>query len=156
MSSQRRKPSQRGSTIIEFAFIALLLMIVILAGIEFDRMVLVYTTVANSAKVGVRYAIVHGNNRTGVGDPASGPGDNPDPVYNVIRNFASAGVLNVAALPKANCADNNAPGVCITYPNGTNSTGSPVRVRVIYPYDPFVALPLSVNLRSTAEGIIMF
>ena len=98
MRSKRRKQARRGSTIVEFALVTLLLMVVLFAGIEFDRMILVYTTVADCAKVGVRYAIVHGDNRTGTGDPESGPGDNPDPVSTVIRNFASSGMLNVAAL----------------------------------------------------------
>ena len=44
-----------GATIIEFAIVAFLLFLVIFASFEFDRMMLVYTTLANSARG--RYAM---------------------------------------------------------------------------------------------------
>jgi hypothetical protein len=133
-------------------------MVVIFAGIEFDRMVLVYTAIAESAKAGVRYAIVHGNNRTGLTgtEPQCGPSDNPAPVVALIKGVASSGVLDTALLTNANCATSTSQGICVTYPNGANRTGDPVVVRVVYPYDPFVALPLRVNLSATARGIIAF
>ena len=71
---RNRHSRQRGSTIVEFALVVFLLLLLTFAGIEFDRMVLVYTTVAHATRTGVRYAIVHGSDRTGIGDPASGPG----------------------------------------------------------------------------------
>lgn len=166
--TMNRHHTRRGATMIEFAFVLFILMIVILAGIEFDRMTLVYTTLANSSRVGVRYAIVHGSNRTATGDPASGPTDNPPNVITVVRNFASAGVLNTAALPAADCSDQNAPGICVQYcsqtvtpgtwdcTKKTNTQGSLVKVRVIYTYDPFTVLPLGVKLRSTTQGIVVF
>jgi Flp pilus assembly protein TadG len=143
MKSLHRSSARRGSAIIEFALVTLLLMIVIFASIEFDRMVLVYTTMANSARVGARYAIVHGSDRTATGDPASGP-SNSSAVVTVVRNFASAGLLNTSALD-----------VLVQYPTD-NKPGSQVVVTVTYPYDPFVALPLRVNLRSTTRGVIVF
>jgi Flp pilus assembly protein TadG len=146
----RRNSAKCGATIIEFALITVILMIVIFAGIEFDRMVLVYTTLANSARVGVRYAIVHGEDRTGTGDPASGRTDS-SAVVTVVKNFASAGMLNTSAL-----------SVTVSYPASTSSTdpgntrGSVVAVSVAYPYDPFIVLPLQVTLRSATQGIIVF
>jgi Flp pilus assembly protein TadG len=126
---------------IEFAMITLILMLVLFAGIEFDRMVLVYTTLANSSRVGARYAIVHGGNRTSGG---SGPG-NTTAVENVVKDFAGVGLLNRATL-----------NVQVTYPSGSNASGLPVVVTVVYPYDPFTVLPLGVNLRSTTRGIIVY
>jgi Flp pilus assembly protein TadG len=148
----RRNSAERGATIIEFTLVAVSLLIVIFAGIEFDRMVLVYTTLANSARAGVRYAIVHGEDRTGTGDPASGSG-NSSRVETVVRNFASAGMLNTSA---------STLSVTVSYPASTSSTdpgntrGSVVQVSVAYPYDPFIVLPLHVTLRSTTQGIIVF
>jgi Flp pilus assembly protein TadG len=143
MSFTRRRSSQGGSSIIEFAFITFLLMLVIFASIEFDRLMLVYTTVANSARAGARYAIVHGSDRTGTGDPASGPGNTAN-VETVVRNFAGSGMLDTARL-----------NVSVEYPTN-NKPGSEVRITVIYPYDPFVFLPLKVNLNSRTRGIIVF
>ena len=142
---RKRKSAQRGATIIEFALVTLLLMIVIFAGIEFDRMLLVYTSLADSARAGVRYAIVHGSDRTGTGDPASGPG-NTSYVDAKVRQYASAGTINTSV---------SALKVFVEYPVN-NKPGSLVKVTVKYLYDPFVALPLGVNMTSATQGIIVF
>jgi len=60
----QRLRSERGSTLVEFGQVAFLLITTMLAMVEFGRMLVVYTTVANSARAGARYAIVHGNART--------------------------------------------------------------------------------------------
>jgi Flp pilus assembly protein TadG len=135
---------QRGSSLIEFALVALALVALILVGIEFDRLALVYTTVANSARAGARYAIVHGSDRTGSGmDGPSGPGNTTN-VETVIRNFASAGLLDTSRL-----------GITVTY--AANNPGSQVTVAVSYPYDPLSGLiPLSVTLGTRTTGIIAF
>jgi Flp pilus assembly protein TadG len=135
---------------IEFAFIAFLLMIVIFASIEFDRMLLVYTTMASAARGGARYAIVHGSYRTGTGDPPSGATDTTAVVAKV-KSFASAGPLNVNNLNVVV----EYPAASVSNPSG-NSQGSLVIVTVSYPFDPFTALPLGVTLRSTSRGIIVF
>ena len=140
---KKRKSARRGSALIEFAMVMFLLMIVILAGVEFDRMVLVYTALGNSARAGVRYAIVHGSDRTGTGDPPSGPGDQTAVIAKV-KQYASAGMLNTTAL-----------NVVVNYPVN-NKPGSLVKVSVTYPYDPFVVLPLHVNITSATQGIIVF
>jgi Flp pilus assembly protein TadG len=153
MRTSRRRSAQRGSAIIEFALIAFLLMIVIFAVIEFDRLALVYTTMANSAKAGMRYAIVHGSHRSGGSgaDGASGALDSTQ-VVNVVKYFASAGILDTSRL-----------SVSVQYPSSASPTdpgngiGSGVLITVSYPYDPFVTvLPLRVNLVSTSRGIIAY
>jgi len=141
---------QRGSSIVEFALMGFALMIIIFGCIEFDRMLLVYTAVADSARAGARYAIVHGSNRTGTGDPASGATGYAG-VTTTVKNFAGSAPLNKDALT-----------ITVQYPGSTsvtdpgNTPGSPVIVSVSYPYDPFVVLPLRVNLSSTSRGIIVF
>lgn len=143
--------SDRGSTLIEFSLVAFMFIIVLLGVIEMGRMVLVYTTVANAARAGARYAIVHGSFRTGTGvDGPSGPG-NPctcSQIQTVVKNFASAGLLTTSNLT-----------ITVTYPDNTNTAGSRVLVSVTYPYDPFVSYfnsPLGVTMGSTSEGIITF
>ncbi|HTF63614.1 MAG TPA: TadE/TadG family type IV pilus assembly protein [Edaphobacter sp.] len=142
-----------GSNLIEFSLIALMFFIVMLGVVEMGRMVLVYTTVANAARAGARYAIVHGGNRTGSG--ATGPSGPGSPtvcicpqVKTVVQNFASAGLVTVSNLT-----------VTVAYPNGVNTAGSPVNVTVTYPYDPLVTYfnsLLNVTLGSTSEGVITF
>ncbi len=137
-----------GSSLNEFSLVAFMSVIVLLGVVEMGRMVLVYTTLANAARAGARYAIVHGGDRTGTGvNGPSGPGSTTQ-VQTVVQNFASAGLLNTTNLT-----------ITVSYPNGVNSAGSPVSVTVTYPYDPFIAYfspILSTTMGSTSEGVITF
>ena len=146
MVSNKRRRLSRGSTLIEFALCAFLLVILLLSVVEMGRMILVYTTVTNAARAGSRYAIVHGSTRTGSGvDGPSGPGNDPPEVVQAVKNFASAGALDVTRL-----------NITVTYPNG-NDIGDPVNVTVVYPYDPMINyLPLSVPLSNSTRGVIVF
>jgi Flp pilus assembly protein TadG len=138
----------RGSTLVEFSLVAFMFIMILLGVVEMGRMVLVYTTVANAARAGARYAIVHGGDRTGSGvNGPSGPGSTTQ-IQTVVQNFASAGLVNVSNL-----------NVNVTYPNGANTAGSPVSVTVSYTYDPlipFFSTLLNTTIGSTSEGVITF
>ena len=137
-----------GQTIIEFAVVVLLTVIMLLFVVEMGRMVLVYTTIANAARAGIRYAVVHGNSRAvgSTANSASGPTSNPAQVLTVISNFASAGLLTTSLLV-----------VTVTYPNASNAPGQPVNITVVYPYDPLTTyFSKTVRLGSAAQGIIVF
>jgi Flp pilus assembly protein TadG len=123
---------------IEFLLVALLLFLMLFASIEFDRMLFVYTNLADAAKAGVRYAIVHGSNRT---SGACGPAANPTAVVDLITNYTTA-------------VDRSKLTVNVTYPEGDNATGNSVNVVVQYAYDPWVLLPLGVTLSATSRGVI--
>ncbi len=140
-----RRGTERGSALVEFALVALQLCIAMFGVVEFGRMVLVTTTVANAARTGIRYAVVHGGTRTGTGvDGPSGPGSTAEIETN-IRRYAGVGLLDTSQLV-----------LDITYPDGNNSPGSRVQVTVRYPYNPFTVLPLHLNLGSTTQGVICF
>ena len=144
----RRLKDERGSALVEFSLVAFSFVFILLGVVEMGRIVLVYTTVANAARVGARYAIVHGSDRTGSGSTGpSGPGSTTQ-VETVVKNFASAGLLDTSRLK-----------ITVTYPNGSNAPGNAVNVAVSYPYDPFVGYfssALGVTLGSTSRGIITF
>ena len=137
----------QGQTLVEFSLVAVLCVILLLSIVEMSRMALVYTTVANAARAGARYSIVHGGTRTGSGvDGPSGPAQNPPEVVTVIRNFASGGLLTTSNLI-----------ITVNYPGASNAPGQPVSVTVIYPYDPLTAyFPLRVRLGSVSQGVIAF
>ena len=125
-----------------------MLSMMVLGVVEMGRMVLVYTTVANAARAGARYAIVHGSSRVaGAGSTnASGPSSNPAQVLTVVTNFARAGMLTTSRLV-----------ITVAYPGSSNAPGQLVNVTVKYPYDPLTTwLPLRVNLGSTTQGVIAF
>jgi hypothetical protein len=137
----------RGASLVEFAFVGLLCCLMLFAAVELGRMALVYNAVANAARAGLRYAIVHGSTRTGSGlDGPSGPGSNPPEVVTVVDNFAGTGALSLSRLQ-----------VTVSYPDGLNNPGQRVDVQVVYPYDPLTTyFPLSVRLGSVSEGVIAF
>ena len=142
-----RRRRRGGQTLVEFSLVAVLSVILLLSIVEISRMALVYTTVANAARTGARYAIVHGATRSGTGaDGPSGPAQNPPEVVTVIQNFASAGLLSTGNL-----------SITVNYPGASNAPGQLVSVTVIYPYDPLTAyFPLRVRLGSTSQGVIAF
>jgi Flp pilus assembly protein TadG len=97
---------------------------------------LVYTTLANAAREGVRYAEVHGIDSSAT----------VAQIQAVVKNYLGAAPMNTSG---ANLAIN------VSGNGGT--IGSPVTVTVSYVYDPFMTyFPLSVNLGSTSQGVITF
>ena len=147
-AAARGSAGRGGQTLVEFAVVTVLTVIMLLFVVETGRMLLVYTTVANAARAGVRYAIVHGSTRStgSTLDNASGPGANPTQVVTVVKNFASAGLLTTSLLV-----------INVTYPGGSNAPGQYVTVSVVYPYDPFITyFSKTLRLGSATQGIIVF
>jgi Flp pilus assembly protein TadG len=142
-----------GAAEVEFAFVVILLVMVLLGAVEMGRMVLVYNAVANAAKAGARYAMVHGVDRTGTGVDGPSSASSYTQVQTVAQNYASAGLLNSSNVT-----------VSVSYPNhsGTvagNYPGDPVDVTVSYTYDPLVGYfgsLLNRTLSSTSEAVITY
>jgi len=146
--SSRRRASRRGSALVEFALTAFLLLMVIFGVVEMQRMLLVYTTLNNAARVGVRYAITHGQDRaSGIGVDGPSSASDHTQVDTVVKNFASAGLLTVSNL-----------NITVNYPDTSTRPGDRVSVNVQYTYDPIVGwfTPLRVTLGSTSWGRITF
>jgi hypothetical protein len=147
----RRVPGQTGQAgqaMVEFSVVAFLTIMMLLFVVETARMALVYTVVAESAREGVRYAIVHGSTRpAGTADyDSSGPGNNPAQVVTVVDNFAGTAPLSLSLLL-----------VNVTYPGNSNAPGQSVNVSVVYPYNPLTTFfPATVQLGSVSQGIILF
>lgn len=144
---------EEGATMVEFSLVAFLLMMVLLGVVEMSRMILVYTAMADAARAGVRYAMVHGGDRTGSGatgasGPSSGTSCTCPEVQTVVNAYAAAGILNTANVTTT-----------VTYPDSSNSAGSRVEVAVQYTYDPLISYfnpSLGATLSSTSEGVITF
>jgi Flp pilus assembly protein TadG len=137
-----------GQGLVEFSLIAVMMVLMLLFVVEISRMVLVYTTVANAARAGTRYAIVHGGSRAAGStvDSASGPAADPAQVLTVVKNFAGAGLLRSGLLV-----------VHATYPGASNAPGQKVIVTAVYPYDPLTTyFSKTLRLGSTSQGVIVF
>jgi Flp pilus assembly protein TadG len=131
---EQRRSGTRGQTLIETAFIGSLFFLLLFAGFEFSRMILVYTTVSNAARAGARAAIVNGSLSGGGAD-----------IEGIVKAYAAA-----ATLKRDNVA------VVVAYsPN--NQPGSKVTVTVSYPYDAFTFVPVgAVTLSASSQGVVTF
>jgi Flp pilus assembly protein TadG len=141
-------PGRGGQTLVEFAVVTVITVMMLLFVVEMGRMVLVYTAVANAARAGLRYAIVHGSSRaTGATvNNASGPASNPAQVLSVISDFAGAGALTTSLLI-----------VSVTYPGSSNAPGQNVAITVVYPYNPLTTYFTKTLLLGTAtQGVIVY
>lgn len=152
MSSRQCLRKQRGSTLVEVPFAILWVLLVIFGLTEAARLMLAYTTLAEAARAGTRYAIVHGSYRTGSGvDGPSGPGNTAN-VEAVVKKVTTA-----AGLPAANVTvyDSDAEPM---YLDGTNNIGARVRVKVSYPFSSVLPLlvPVSVTIGGTSAGVICY
>jgi Flp pilus assembly protein TadG len=132
----------RGQALVEFAMCSVLLLALIFAVVEFGRMMLVYTTIANAARIGARYAIVHGSDNSAT----------TTQIQTAVNGFLKAGTVNTSSAT-----------VTVAYPGRPNGTGSNctdpgcrVTVSVSYPYDPLLTYFSlgSITLRSSSEGVI--
>jgi Flp pilus assembly protein TadG len=121
---------------VEFALVSVLLVMLLFGVVELSRMVLVYTTIANAARAGTRYAIVHGSDNTAT----------PAQIKTVVQDFLSAAPIDPTRAtmpdPAYSCKD----------------PGCSVEITVTYPYDPLISyFPISgFSLTSTSKGVITY
>ena len=132
----RRRGSQ-GQAVPEFALVAPIFFLVLLAIIEGGRFMFYYETLNNATREGARYAIVHGENSFDCSGP---PCDSGQDVIDRVRATAFG-----------------MPGAAITvlpdWPDGANERGMTVTVRALYTYSTLVPLlplpPIVVEAESS-------
>jgi hypothetical protein len=171
-SFKRRLWSERGQATIEFALVIVLLFVVVFSIIETIFFVSTYNVLANSAKEGVRYAIVHGANNgspmpatctllsctcpcTDIDGPPAPPGTIPGygSTYGVVKTFAQYSMHDVTGSNLTVTVNYLDPG---TAARAANATPNRVQVVVTYPYKPFFGFGWpTVTVNAAAEGRIM-
>ena len=121
---------------VEFALTILLFLFLAVSAFEISRGIWTYSTVSHAAKQGVRYAMIHGADNTGVdsnGNPLSQQ-DVESEVESIVKS--------------------NSPGLApsdltvLTTWTPSNAPGSSVKVRVEYPFQTFFG-----NLSPKALGL---
>lgn len=152
MSLKRLRRSEAGQTLIEFTLVALFIMLLIVGFIELVLMVHTYNVLADSAKEGVRYAIVHGSNNTGGCGPSTCTAVTGAPGTGVVKTYAQFSLhdtTNMTVTIDYNPGGNNGATACNTAP-------CLVRVAVSYPYQPFFGLGWpTVTVYAAAQGRII-
>lgn len=145
---------QKGQATVEFALTVVFVVLLIIGFIELIMMLHTYNVVADAAKEGVRYAVVHGS--------ANSSPSGPTCPCSAIDGAAGTGVVKDYA--QFSFHDTSAMTVTVDYnPGGNNGATacnkSPclVRVTVSYPYQPFFGLGWpTVNVNAAAQGRIVF
>jgi len=153
MRIKRRKglPEAKGQAMVEFLLTILFVTLTIFATLEVIMMVYTYSVMADAAKEGVRYAIVHGCSLgtsycSGTCSPAC-------------TDASAANVTSqVTGYAKLSFHDVSGIKVSVTYPDGGALAPNRVRVVVNYPYVPYIpALGLGTpTINAAAEGRIAF
>jgi len=151
---------ERGQALIEFSFVIIFWVLLIVGIFEIILFMHTYNVLADSAKEGVRYAIVHGTNNAApcgpvtcsdVTGPAAPPGSIPGygSGYGVVKTYAQYSLHSTSGMT-----------VTVNYPGGSgtpaNATPNLVQVVVSYPYQPIFGLGWpTVMVNAAAEGRIM-
>ena len=154
--TRRGRHRRRGQALAEFALVAPIFFLMLLAVIEAGRFIFHYEMLGNATRDGARYAIIHGARSV----PATGPGSS-DPTGNAIRQAvsdAALGVMSVGQLtfPTPTCDGTAAPGICWSnFPNGgTNDRGTTVRLTVSYTYGAIVPVLPPITVSAESSGVI--
>ena len=153
---QRRIARQRGASMVEFSMTLLIITFVLFLLIEFSFWVYAYNVMADAAKAGVRYAIVHGSNSILPSGPkctsgcttqanCSSNSPNVGDVQNEVKKWAKFSVYATSSI-----------NVTVCYLDGTNSAPGRVQVKVSNPTTPFFSrLWTTAPVTATAEGRIV-
>jgi len=177
MNTVREKPvsgrrwfrkNTQGQASVEFVLTALFLMLLVFGIIELMLMIHAYNVLADSAKEGLRYAIVHGSKNSCPSGPSSapdidGPAAPPGTDPGCVSTTPSTGLYGVVkTYAQYSFHDTSAMTVTVDYnPGGNNGAACNdpsclVRITVSYPYQPFFGLGWpTVTLNAAAQGRIM-
>jgi Flp pilus assembly protein TadG len=143
---------ERGQSTVEFALTVIIVIVLLFGAIELTIMIYTYNILADAAKEGVRYAIVHG---TGVGTAnCSGPGGGGVSCTDTTGTNIQTVVGNYTRL---SFHDSAAMVVTPTFPDASSAAPGRVRVTVSYVYQPFLRLGWpTMTVNAAAEGRIVF
>ena len=144
------RKNRTGQAQVEFLLSVLFVLIIVVSIVEMVFFMYTYTVLADAAKEGVRYAIVHGcdlgtGTCSGTCTPAC-TDTTGSKVGDYAKIYLGASLHDVSAMT-----------VNVSYPSGNSQPTSPVRVEISYPYQPFFGLGWpTVTVRAAAEGRIFY
>lgn len=138
MRTHNQSKRRRGQAQIEFLLTIVLFLLTLFGTFEICRLLLSYTTLANAARVGIRFATAHGSENEAAYQTTA------TAIQDIVRDFTAGSLIDPTQVT-----------VTTTWPNGSDP-GDEVRVQVQYPYQPLVLLPMSTSLGTQSEGIITF
>ena len=154
IQSSKKRRSRLGQTLVEFTFVGIPMIFVLISIFEISRGMWIYHTLAYSVKVGTRYASVHGINCvTGANNPNTctvnlGPSTTPGTVAYVVRQAAvgldpaKTTLTFTDSSTSVSCtlsSCNTATGW--PTPDGSaNDVGSPIRIDIRAPFTNAISI----------------
>jgi Flp pilus assembly protein TadG len=124
---------EEGQAQVEFALSIMVVLFTVFCAWELLMAMYTASVMADAAKEGVRYAIVHGSNSS----LCSGPNPSNPCAYDASGTQVENKVKDYA---KASLHDTSAITVAVSYPDGNNEPPSRVTVTVTYQYVPYINL----------------
>jgi Flp pilus assembly protein TadG len=139
---------EAGQAILETALSLSVTMAVVFWMFELCLFAYTCSVLKSAVAQGVRYAVVHGTDSAACSGPDSGCG-NQAPYSNVRAVVTSAAT--------ASLHDTSAMTVTVNYASGTAVPGSPVTVKVVYTYVPYINLAgLGNTVSFSSAGQIVY
>jgi Flp pilus assembly protein TadG len=171
--SPARRGSQRGASLVEYAFVVVLSLTVLFGASGFGHALYVYHALNNAAKEGTRWAAVNGktcsddSSCSGTNGMNNGPATTSD-IQTYVSNQLPSGVDSSQATVTATfLAPTGSPPVCTTAVTDVttgaligpynNYPGCTIKVEVDYTYSfifPFISTS-QINMSSTSEMVII-
>lgn len=162
-SGEMKLRYQRGASMVEFAIACTTFLLVLFGIVEFARVLYLYHTVSNAARLGTRWAIVRGSGCTVL--------DHCNATSSDIQTYVQS-VVPLVDTTSSTVSGCSSAGLCITAtwssgtgssaacdsatPSGNNSQGHVVCVTAAYPFNfavPFVSTN-ALTLSSTSQMVI--
>ena len=145
-------PPDDGQASVEFALTFIIVIFAVFAAIELIMLIYTYVVLAEAAKEGVRYAVVHGaNNSSPSGPTCPCPAIDGPPGTGVVKSTAKWSLHNTSTMTVTVTYLNNAGGAAANVKPPTM-----VRVTVSYPYQTFFTFGWSpITVRAAAQGRII-
>lgn len=150
---------QTGQAMVEFMLVTVFVFILMVSILQMILLMHAYNTLADAAKEGIRYQIVHGTGNSNCSGPSKIGTSNSNcsdttgtKVQTVVTNFAA---LSFQTIPSSKVTVDYNPNSA--NPGGAcNKAGCLVRVTVSYTYQPFFGLGWpKFPLYAAADGRIM-
>ena len=140
----------RGQAQVEFVLSILFVILLIFGTLELILFVYTYNVLADSAKEGVRYAVVHGTDSATCSGPGgvgvTCPDSSGSNVQAAVKQYAQYSFHSTSAMT-----------ISVTYPDSSCDPPGRVQVQISYPYQPFFGLGWpTVTVKAAAAGRIVF
>ena len=149
----RKNRSSRGATMVEFVLTILVVLFVFFLLIECCLWIYCYNVMADAAKAGVRYAIVHGSGvssgsqsgpTSGTAEYCSDSDSSVQPVIDEVKKWASFSAYDTTGMT-----------VNVCYLDGNNEAPNRVRVTVLNPVVPIFSFWGTAPVKAAAQGRIV-